>query len=199
MVSLIDVATAAGKLQKTCTSKGINQGLALLSSKLLEDVGSPAAPGSPLELYTRAVQGGFYSDKPLLDAKYRECSVLALLVSQGAEVNLALHVFIALMVGLTPDEIVNIVFATGIYCGVNRFTSSLGVVEKAFNAVIQAANDGENTARTPLGVFKRIGDSFQPTAAQTTTETSVGEKKRKGQKQQKKQKKRKKPKKRSGR
>ena len=48
--------------------------------------------------------------------------------------------FIALVNGITPAEVVHIMFLTGVYGGVNVLTNALRIVAKTFDAVIAAAD-----------------------------------------------------------
>ena len=153
------VVAAVKQLKPICTPEAINKALAGLFAGLFKLNGQTVESLSPVDLYTQALQRGFYtSNNPMLDSKYRECAVVALLASQEAEANLALHVFIALMINITPAEVVNIVFLTGVYSGVNVLTKSLRVVAKTFAAVIAAAAEAQPT--TAEKVINRVLGAF---------------------------------------
>lgn len=110
------------------------------------------------DLYIRAVAEGFYSSKTqVLPSRDRECALVALLASQGADTNLALHLFIALAAGVPVDDVIDLLFLAGVYCGANVLTTSLRVATKTFEAIIQAAADG---VQGPRAVFRAIAARF---------------------------------------
>jgi len=116
-------------------------------------------PTSAAALYLQGVKLGFYNKKSqVVNPKYRECALIALLAAQQGEANLAFHVFIAMMAGISVDDVVDIVFLTGIYCGANILTKSLAVVSKTF-AAVKTLGDQRDTpdARTML---KAVRDAF---------------------------------------
>jgi len=136
------VDAAVRKLSKRgVTSDAINEALAAAFVDLFEVNGQAVRPSSPYGNYSDGIRLGFYTDRdPLLRSDRREYVVLTLLASEQAERNLGLHVFIALVNGITPAEVVHIMFLTGVYRGINVLTNSLRVVAKTFDAVIAAAD-----------------------------------------------------------
>ena len=98
-----------------------------------------------IDWYARAIQVGFV------------LAVIALLASQGAEANLGLHIFIALAAGIAADDVVDLLFLTGIYCGANLLTKSLRVAAKTFEAIIQTAQAG---CKEPAPFFAAIAKKF---------------------------------------
>ena len=81
---------------------------------------------------------------PVMKAKERERVVIALLaLTEPRAANLAIHVYWALMEGLTVDELYAAVGLAALYGGVQRF------------------NDGANTVTTSLGVLAGLpGDQL---------------------------------------
>jgi alkylhydroperoxidase/carboxymuconolactone decarboxylase family protein YurZ len=85
------------------------------------------------QAYTDAINDVFYGPLPLdtatsrslLSEQDRERCVIALLASQGGGGTLAIHVYIGLMVGLSPKEIGHILLLAGVYTGVNRFAVAI--------------------------------------------------------------------------
>jgi len=136
------VDSAVRKLNRSgVTPDAINEALAAALVDLFEVNGQAVSRDSPYSHYSEAMRLGFYTEKdPLLRGDRREYVVLALLASQQAEGNLGLHVFIALMNGISPADVVNIMFLTGVYGGVNVLTNALRIVAKTFDAVIAAAD-----------------------------------------------------------
>jgi alkylhydroperoxidase/carboxymuconolactone decarboxylase family protein YurZ len=84
---------------------------------------------------------------------------VALLASQGPDVNLGYHLFLALMVGISANDVYDILLLTGVYAGVNRLTTSLKVAHATFDALIDAAHAG---VKTPGDVFRSIAKACAP-------------------------------------
>ena len=155
------------------TPEAIDKALEAAFAELFTANGHAVARFSAIDLYAQAVQVGFYDEKhQLLRSERRECVVLALLASQQAERNLGLHVFIALMNGISPAEVVNLMFLTGVYCGINVLTNSLRVVAKTFAAIISAAGDPRSTT---VEVIKRVMSAFPDPTAAPSAASSAGE------------------------
>src|ERR1041384_5671030 len=102
----------------------------MLQSKL------PAAY-DPSRAYVDAVISVFYDDpgsedesattREKLSIKDRERCVIAMLASRGADYNLALHLYMGLMEGISPGEIANVLLLAGVYTGVDNFAEGIGV------------------------------------------------------------------------
>ncbi len=100
-------------------------------------------PDSPVTAYLTAVEKAFYVDEPgpgRLANDDRERVILSLLASQGAVGNLAIHVYLALMEGVGASEIVEVLFLTGIYSGVNRLAQSLKIANVVFLELVAATS-----------------------------------------------------------
>ena len=69
------------------------------------------------DLITRYAWGEIWS-RSGLDRRTRSCITLTALVALGREEELAMHVRAALRIGLTPDEIKEVLLQTAVYCGV---------------------------------------------------------------------------------
>ena len=89
------------------------------------------------DLITRYAWGEIWS-RPGLDRRTRSCITLAALVALGREEELAMHVRAARRIGLTPDEIKEVLLHSAIYCGVPAANGAF--------AVAQAVLDEEPTA-----------------------------------------------------
>jgi len=59
----------------------------------------------------------------------RERCLIALLASRGGQFPLAVHLYLGLMEGLSPEEIANILFLTGIYTGQDNLALGLFTLE----------------------------------------------------------------------
>jgi len=89
------------------------------------------------DLITRYAWGEIWS-RPGLDRRTRSCITLAALVALGREEELAMHVRAARRIGLTPDEIKEVLLHSAIYCGVPAANGAF--------AIAQAVLDEEPTA-----------------------------------------------------
>ena len=89
------------------------------------------------DLITRYAWGEIWS-RPGLDRRTRSCITLTALVALGREEELAMHVQAARRIGLTPDEIKEVLLHSAIYCGVPAANGAF--------AIAQAVLDEEPTA-----------------------------------------------------
>jgi ubiquinone/menaquinone biosynthesis C-methylase UbiE/alkylhydroperoxidase/carboxymuconolactone decarboxylase family protein YurZ/uncharacterized protein YbaR (Trm112 family) len=94
--------------------------------------------------YATAILDAFYGDLPsdlappprtALSVRDRERCLIALLASRGADRNLALHIYIALMNEISPEEIAHILFLAGIYTGVDNLAKGLAAEVKVLEAL----------------------------------------------------------------
>lgn len=154
------VDEAAATLRATFSLDAVNHTLSALFAKGLADSGFVVDAASPTGLYIEAISSGFYDrGSQLLPGRYRECAVVSLLASQGDGPNLAIHLFLALMTGISANDTYDLLLLTGVYAGVNRLTSSLKIAHLTFDAVIKAADAGD---KTPGEVFARIAKAVNP-------------------------------------
>jgi len=86
------------------------------------------------DLITRYAWGEIWA-RPGLDRKTRSCITLAALVALGREEELAMHVRAALRVGLTPDEIKEVLLHSAIYCGVPAANGAFAVAQRVLDEV----------------------------------------------------------------
>ena len=86
------------------------------------------------ELITRYAWGEIWS-RPGLDRRTRSLITLATLVALGREEELAMHVRAALRIGLTPDEIKEVLLHSAIYCGVPAANGAFAVAQRVFDEV----------------------------------------------------------------
>jgi Carboxymuconolactone decarboxylase family len=157
------VDAAVAKIMRSgVTPDAINQALVALFVDLFEVNGQLVRRGSPYSDYSEVIRLGFYTEQgALLRVDRREYVILPLLAMQQAERNLGLHVFIALVNGMTPAEVVNVMFLTGVYAGTNVLTNSLRVVAKAFDAIIAAADAiPPDRPATVIDVLQKIMSAF---------------------------------------
>ena len=86
------------------------------------------------ELITRYAWGEVWA-RPELDRRTRSCITLAALVALGCEEELAMHVRAALRIGLTPDEIKEVLLHSAIYCGVPAANGAFAVAQRVLDEV----------------------------------------------------------------
>jgi len=72
--------------------------------------------------------GEIYS-RPVLDLKQRELLTLASLITQGAESQLQFHFRSSLHIGLTKEEIMEVILHCALYAGFPRALSALQVFQ----------------------------------------------------------------------
>jgi alkylhydroperoxidase/carboxymuconolactone decarboxylase family protein YurZ len=78
-----------------------------------------------------------------LSTEDRERIILALLASRGGGYTLAIHVYLALILNITPAEIANILLLTGIYTGISNFTNCLFELEKTLGMLRDRIDSGK--------------------------------------------------------
>jgi alkylhydroperoxidase/carboxymuconolactone decarboxylase family protein YurZ len=115
--------------------------------KFLQDRFKNALPEvyGPSKRYVRAVTSIFYRPLPkdamtnrtVLSAADRERCLIALLAARGEEFNLGLHIYMALVEGVSPAEIANIILLAGVYTGVDNFSIGLSTLSKTLNLLKQ--------------------------------------------------------------
>ncbi|MGV9774841.1 4-carboxymuconolactone decarboxylase [Streptosporangium sp. NPDC003464] len=100
-----------------------------------EHVDRAAAGATPFtadfqELITKYAWGEIWT-RPGLDRRTRSCLTLALLTALGHERELAMHVRAALRVGLTEEEIKEVLLHTAVYAGVPAANRAFAVAQAA--------------------------------------------------------------------
>jgi 4-carboxymuconolactone decarboxylase len=84
------------------------------------------------DLITRYAWGEIWS-RPGLDLRTRSCITLTALVALGREQELAMHVHAALRIGITPDEIKEVLLHSAIYCGVPAANTAFAVAQEVLD------------------------------------------------------------------
>ena len=92
------------------------------------------------DLITRYAWGEVWA-RPGLDRRTRSCITLATLVALGREEELAMHVRAALRVGLTPDEIKEVLLHSAIYCGVPAANGAFAVAQRVLDEIEPTGSD----------------------------------------------------------
>ena len=81
------------------------------------------------DLITRYAWGEIWS-RPGLDRRTRSCITLMALIALGHERELEMHVRAALRIGLTPQEIEEVILQSAIYCGVPSANSAFAIAQR---------------------------------------------------------------------
>lgn len=119
--------------------------------------------------YADAVAHAFYGDLPddrgregrdRLSTQDRERCLIALLTSRRAELELAIHVYLAVMERISPEEIANVMMLTGMYTGLDNFSRGLRVEAKALETLADIVD--ENAPRDAGSVLLRLRNAFEP-------------------------------------
>jgi 4-carboxymuconolactone decarboxylase/3-oxoadipate enol-lactonase/4-carboxymuconolactone decarboxylase len=84
------------------------------------------------DLITRYAWGEIWA-RPGLDRRTRSCITLTALVAQGREHELAIHIRAALRIGLTREEIKEVLLQSAIYCGVPAANSAFAVFQRVLD------------------------------------------------------------------
>ena len=92
------------------------------------------------DLITRYAWGEIWA-RPGLDRRTRSSITLATLVALGREEELAMHVRAALRVGLTADEIREVLLQSAIYCGVPAANGAFAVAQRVLDEVGPTGSD----------------------------------------------------------
>ncbi len=92
------------------------------------------------DLITRYAWGEIWA-RPGLDRRTRSCITLAILVALGREEELAMHVRAALRLGLSPEEIKEVLLHSAIYCGVPAANGAFAVAQRVLDEVGQSSSD----------------------------------------------------------
>jgi 4-carboxymuconolactone decarboxylase len=88
---------------------------------------------APFQQYvTRAAWGQVWS-RPGLDLRTRSCLTLALLAALRCEHELAMHVAAAVRLGVTPEEIREVLLHTAVYAGAPAANAAFAVAQRVLD------------------------------------------------------------------
>ncbi len=85
------------------------------------------------DLITRYAWGEIWA-RPGLDRKTRSCMTLVALVAAGRMDELELHVRAALRIGLTADEIKEVLLHCAVYCGIPAANSAFAIAQRVLES-----------------------------------------------------------------
>ena len=95
--------------------------------------------------YIQSIRSKFYAGSAagggggMTDADRERC-LIAVLASREGGFNLALHVYIALMSGLTQHDVADVIFLVGVYAGVDRMSDGFATVMKTLCTLADVAS-----------------------------------------------------------
>jgi alkylhydroperoxidase/carboxymuconolactone decarboxylase family protein YurZ len=107
--------------------------------------------------YINAIRSAFY-EGTAMQPRDRERCLIAVLASRDAGLNLAIHIYIGLMEGLSPQEIADVIFLGGIYTGVDRISDGLAAEVTTLTALAQVAPPPRSC--TVPQVMQELRDAF---------------------------------------
>ncbi|BBL79024.1 hypothetical protein RxyAA322_08780 [Rubrobacter xylanophilus] len=81
------------------------------------------------DFITRYAWGEIWT-RPGLDRKTRSCMTMTALIALGRLDELEMHVRAALRIGLTPEEIKEVILHSAVYCGVPAANSAFAVARR---------------------------------------------------------------------
>jgi 4-carboxymuconolactone decarboxylase len=94
------------------------------------------------DLITRYAWGEIWT-RPGLDRRTRSAITLTALIALGRFDELAMHVRAARRIGLTDDEIKEVLLQTAIYCGVPAANSAFAIASRVLEEAGEAGGQGE--------------------------------------------------------
>lgn len=114
---------------------------AVLGDSYVDQAAAAATPFSaPFQEYvTRAAWGEVWA-RPGLDRRTRSCLTLALLAALRCEHELGLHVAAAIRLGVTPEEIREVLLHTAVYAGAPAANTAFAVARRV---LAELGVDGE--------------------------------------------------------
>ncbi|HJQ85716.1 MAG TPA: carboxymuconolactone decarboxylase family protein [Candidatus Binatia bacterium] len=101
--------------------------------------------------YIHAIRRAFY-DTSRMAPKDRERCLIGILAGRDAGLNFAIHVYVGLMEGLTPDEIADVIFLGGIYTGVDHLSDGLAAAQRTLTVLGRVAK-GDCTILQVMGAL----------------------------------------------
>lgn len=123
----------------------------------------------PSTAYGEAIKDAFYGPLPADDAlppreqlsvRDRERVLIALLAAGDAGFSLSLHVYMALMEGISADEIAHVIFLTAIYSGVSNLGQGLKV--EATTLTVLKNQVAKNLPLDVVSIFDALRAVFEP-------------------------------------
>lgn len=89
-----------------------------------------------------------------LSAADRERCLVAILASRGGDLGFAIHIYMALMNGVSPGEVAHILFLNGIYTGVDNFAEGLKVEIAVLEHMKALLPGGQTSPQAVVGALQ---------------------------------------------
>jgi len=97
--------------------------------------------------------------RDMLSEQDRERCIIALLAGRAINSNIGLHMYIALMLGVSPAEIAHILLLAGIYSGIPAFTDSIQMEVRLLQFLADRVGDkGAKAPVKPIGPDELFDD-----------------------------------------
>jgi alkylhydroperoxidase/carboxymuconolactone decarboxylase family protein YurZ len=134
------------------------------SREQMTQILSSGMPSSyePTTAYIDAIRTAFYDRTQEMAPKDRERCLIAILVSRDAGLNLALHIYHGLMVGLTPKEIADVIFLGGIYTGVDRISEGFFAATRVLTVLALLVGNSSSNDCAVIQVVRALQREFRP-------------------------------------
>ncbi len=116
----------------------------------------------PAGQYVRSIGDYFYDDDTELASRNRERVVIATLLSHANDGGyyLCLHLYWALMVGLSVKQVAWTIVLTSAYSGIDRYTMGMTLLGDVLGVLKGQLASGDESAIAPLTVVGQIGSTF---------------------------------------
>ncbi len=88
-----------------------------------------------------------------LPPEIRERCLVAVLATRGAGLNLALHIYLALVAHVSPEEIAHILLLVGTYSGIDNFADAIQTEKKALQTLRGLVEAGSAAPKNVLPAF----------------------------------------------
>lgn len=95
-----------------------------------------------------------------LSIKDRERCLIALLATQEERLFLAVHMYMALMEGVSQEEIAHILFLTGIYTGVSNFSAAIEVEARLLGILEDSVSPRDPIKMQPGAIYAALVAAF---------------------------------------
>jgi alkylhydroperoxidase/carboxymuconolactone decarboxylase family protein YurZ len=119
----------------------------------------PGGPYYQMSVTTFYTHGAPPGEPPTssLSPQFREAAILALFIAERQTITLAIHVYWALMVGMSVEQICEIMLLVAFYGGIDAYSLALGNAQITLQVLQASAAIGEVT---PIQVFTALVAKF---------------------------------------
>lgn len=115
---------------------------------------------APIAHFVDAMENMIYDSQSeaYIEPAVREKCIITLLAAEAHLFPIAVHVYWALVLGVTPTDIYNHIVLTAMYKGIDNFTMAMGATNKTLGILQKAFEDGEDLH--PGQVLQALGGAF---------------------------------------